>query len=676
MTEILLLLQLVVAFFLGSSALSLILHNKRHANLVIFSLSAAGSFFAMILAVTHLMTDDSTLIHFKDIFPMLGLDVFIDHVSAFFIFLIGLVSFAVSVYSIGYVGKYDGAKTSVLGFFFNIFVLSMLLVTVSNNVFSFLIFWELMSLSSFFLVIFEHEQQHNLKAGITYLVMTHFGTGFITAAFLLSYLQTGDFSFDSFRQLGSMSVFKDAIFLFALIGFATKAGLIPFHTWLPKAHPSAPSNVSALMSAVMLKVAIYGMVRFLFDFNNISSPDYAWWGLLMIALGGISAVVGILYAVIENDIKRSLAFSSIENMGLIFMGLGLTIVFASYHLDALSLLALMATMYHVINHAVFKSLLFMGAGSIQLATHTKDMEKLGGLIKKMPWTALLFLIGCLSISGLPPFNGFVSEWMLLQSFLMTSQIPDTLLQISVGFASLAFALTMGISVAASVRLFGISFLSRPRSESSALAHEVPHSMIAGKAIVASAAIILGVLPFVGISLVSNAFDISYVQTNPFESLVSNLSGPIHASLSMPTVLILLGCVTAAVFGFVRAIGGKTQKTTYGTWDCGFGHLNERTQYTASSVSYPLRTVFKFLFRPTLQTQKDLHYGSSNYSKRSVAVSQSIQDVFEEKLYVPILSASIAFFGKIRMMQTGKVNVYLLYIMMILVILLVFVRFQS
>ena len=663
----------MIALFLGGSALSLMLGGRKHAHLVIFSLSAAASLCAISFAVTQFLSDSPTGFSFKEIFPLIGFDVLIDNTCAFFIFLIGVISLAVSVYSIGYAKKYD--KVSSFGFLFNFFIVSMILVTISNNVFSFLIFWELMSLTSFFLVIYEHESHNNRKAAINYLVMTHFGTAFIASAFLLSFVQTGSFSFDSFRHLGTNSIFKDAIFVFALIGFGTKAGMMPFHTWLPQAHPAAPSNVSALMSAVMLKIAIYGMVRFIFDFNSVSSPDNAWWGLLMIAFGAVSSVFGILYAVVERDIKRGLAFSSIENMGLIFMGLGLTVVFASYDLHTLSAFALMATMYHVINHAIFKSLLFMGAGSVLFATHTKDMEKLGGLIKKMPWTGLLFLIGCLAISGLPPFNGFVSEWMLLQSFLLTSQVPDTLLQISIAIASLAFALTIGISVATFVRLFGISFLSKPRSELAAHIREVPRSMLAGKSIVAALAVLLGIMPFVGINLVSISFGLSGVQANPFEPLVSDALNSNYASISMPTVLILLGCVSVGAFGFVRVMGGKTQKITTNTWDCGFGSLSERMQYTASSLSYPLRIIFRFLFRPTLQIQKELVHASSNYEKRSISVTQSTEDVFEQKLYRSILSASISFLGKIRLVQTGKVNAYVLYVMMILVILLIYVRLQ-
>lgn len=672
MSYTLLLLQLVIIFFVGGAIASLILYEKKYARHLVFSLSVVASVITLGLSANQFIAASPSRFSFKEIFPQIGFDVLIDNTSAFFILLIGLISLAVSIYSIGYTKKYS--RISSFGFLFNFFILSMILVVVSNNVFSFLIFWELMSLTSFFLVLYEHEQRSNRKAAINYLIMTHFGTAFIVSAFLLSFIQTGNYTFDSFRQLGTNSIFKDAIFIFALIGFGTKAGMIPFHVWLPQAHPAAPSNVSALMSAVMLKIAIYGLVRFLFDFNSILSPGEAWWGVVLIAFGGVSSVFGILYAIVENDIKRGLAFSSIENIGIILMGLGLTVVFASYGLHVLSSLALMATMYHMLNHAIFKSLLFMGAGSIQFTTHTKDMEKLGGLIKKMPWTALLFLIGCLAISGLPPFNGFVSEWMLLQSFLLTSQIPNTLLQISIGIASLAFALTLGIALATFVRLFGISFLSKSRSEFTSQIHEVPYSMLAGKSILAALAVILGVLPFIGINLISSSFDLSNVHANPFEPFVSNKDNQSFASLSMPGVVILLGCVAAGTFGFVRAISGKTKRTTNSTWDCGFGSLNERMQYTASSVSHPLRTIFKSLFGPTIHIRKEL-YGSSNYAKKSIAASQATRDVFEQKLYQSIISGFIAIFGKIRLIQTGKVNAYLLYVMLILVVLLIYVRFQ-
>ena len=339
----------------------------------------------------------------------------------------------------------------------------MLLVTATDSVFSFLVFWELMSLSSFFLVVYEHEKPKNLRSGMTYLIMTHIGTAFITAAFLVLYLQTGSLSFDSFRGAAAQlpPLTKDSVFVLALLGFGTKAGLVPMHIWLPKAHPSAPSNVSALMSGVMLKVAIYGLARVTLGFVLPDSPGDAWLGLLMVMAGSASALFGVLFAAVEHDIKRALAYHSVENVGIIVVGLGLSVVFMSYGLETLAALALLASMYHSLNHAVFKGLLFMAAGSVVLGAGTADMNLMGGLAKRMPWTSLFFLVGSIAIAGLPPLNGFVSEWLTLQALLSSYQVPNVVLQLSIGFSSIVFALTLGLALATFVKLFGISFLAGP-----------------------------------------------------------------------------------------------------------------------------------------------------------------------------------------------------------------------
>jgi hydrogenase-4 component B len=590
--------------------------------------------------------------------------------------IIGLVSFAVSLYSIGYSKEYEIKKRiSAFGFLFNIFILSMILVVSSNNAFFFLIFWEVMSLVSFFLVIYDHDKEENLKSGITYLVMTHFGTALIFVSFLLGYIQTGSFSFDSMRESSSSFplLVKNLVFAFAFIGFGVKAGIVPLHTWLPHAHPSAPSNVSALMSAVMIKMGIYGIVRTIFDFSGFgASPDFAWWGVLMVVVGSISAVTGVLYAVIERDIKRALAYSSIENIGIILVGLGLSVVFASYHLVVLSVLAFVASMYHTINHAVFKGLLFMGAGSVVHATHTRNIEDLGGIIKQMPWTSLLFLIGAVSIVGLPPFNGFVSEWLTLQSFLSSYQIPSTILQISIAFASLPFSLTIGIASATFVRLFGITFLSRARSKHALNIKEVPRSMIIGMAVLAAACILLGILASLGISLTSIAFHLPSQPSSPLDTItLQNSVNPVH--LSMPFVLILFSAIAVGAFGFIRTIGGKTSKTIYGTWDCGFGNLNEKMEYTATSLSQPIRAVFKVFFKPHNMTSKEFFVSTNQYLVKSIKFNSITKNIFEENLYQPIISFTLRVLDKIRKIQTGKINAYLLYIMITAVLLLLFVR---
>lgn len=675
----LILFQISILIFLGGALAGLLLRNNRFARHAIFGSAMIGSVFTIMFSIDVITGKPMTWM-VPNVIPFFDLEIFVDGIAAFFLLMVGIVSFAVSIYSIGYSKEYQIKKrTMALGFLFNVFILSMVLVVASNNAFFFLLFWEVMSLTSFFLVIYDHDKEENVKSGMTYLVMTHLGTAFIFASFLLGYIQTGSFSFDSFRHssAGFPLLVKNLVFIFALIGFGTKAGMVPLHIWLPKAHPSAPSNVSALMSAVMIKIGIYGVIRTIFDFSGFgASPDFAWWGMLLIAFGSASAIIGVLYAVVERDIKRALAFSSIENIGIILIGLGLSVVFASFQLTAFAMLALVASMYHTINHAVFKGLLFMGAGSVVSVTHTKNIEHLGGLVKQMPWTSLLFLIGAISISGLPPFNGFVSEWFTMQSLLSSYHIPSTILQISIAFASLPFALTIGIAAATFVKLFGMTFLSKARSKYAINIKEVSHSMILGMSILAAVCVLFGVMPYLGTSLISTAFHMSSQPSSPFDTLtIQNSSGTSFANLSMPVVVIMLSSVSIAIFGFIRVLSGNTKKTKYGTWDCGFGSLNERMEYTPTSLSQPIRAVFKVFFRPRNQTEKE-SFGENSYLLKTVKIETAIKNIFEDLLYTPIVSSFIFFFDKVRRLQTGKINAYLLYIMITLVLLLLFVRLSN
>lgn len=608
---------------------------------------------------------------------LFSFEILIDGVSAFFLFLIGLISVAVSIYSLSYSKKFDDKKNnSSLGLFFNIFIISMILVVISNDVFFFLIFWELMSLVSFFLIIFEHENTYNVDSGITYLVMTHFGTGVIFLSFLLMYSQTESFSFDSFRQSGLVPQhIKDIIFVLAFVGFGTKAGIVPLHIWLPKAHPSAPSNVSTLMSAVMLKIPIYGMIRHISDFNSVDSQNYVWWGIGIIIAGSISALVGVLYALIENDIKRSLAFSSIENIGIIFIGLGLSVVFASFNLMSLSIISFVATMLHTLNHSIFKGLLFMAAGSIQYSTHTRNIDDLGGLIKKMPWTALMFLVGSIAITGLPPLNGFISEWLTFQSLISIFQIPSTILQVVLAFTIPVFALTIGLVVATFVKLFGIAFLSKGRSSKSTNAKEVPLFMLVGKSILAISCILFGILPFIGINIIVYAFDLSYTPLNPFEAiLIKNTVDENFASLMMPVVMIIFISVFVSFFVFVRITGGKMKTTKYDTWDCGFGSSSVRTEYNAISLTEPIRRIFGVFYRLHYKIDYEFYSKENIYLKKTVNVCSTTRNIFDEIFYEKTILSCLSVLDKIRKMHTGKINVYILYIMITLLALLVVTGF--
>lgn len=677
MSENLSLLITIIALFSLGASLGLFSRGNKHHTYLTFIPSTIASFLTVVLAFS-IFSLDVIQESFFSIQNMFDFEILVDGFSAFFLLIIGLISFSVSIYSISYAKKFDDKKNnSALGMMFNIFIVSMILVVISNNIFFFLVFWELMSLSSFLLVIYEHENQDNLKSGLTYLVMTHLGTGLILSSFLLMHIHTGSFSLDSFRdsEMIPQSV-RDVAFVLAFVGFGTKAGMVPLHTWLPKAHPSAPSNVSALMSAVMLKIAVYGIARYLFDFSSIDGTEYVWWGVVMITVGSVSALVGILYALIENDIKRALAFSSIENIGIVFIGMGLSVMFASYNLMSLSVLAFVASMFHVLNHSLFKGLLFMAAGSVHYSTHTKNMEELGGLIKKMPWTALMFLIGSIAIIGLPPLNGFISKWLTLQSLFAVFQIPSQLLQVSLAFTVLVLAIVVGLAVATFVKIFGITFLSKGRSSNATNAVEVPKLMLIGKAILASLCVLFGILPFLGINLIVAAFDLSAMQLAPFDAIsITNTSSENYASVMMPLVLIVLISVFAGIFVFVRMIGGKTNITKYGTWDCGFGNLSERTQYTATSLVEPIRRIFGIFYKPVDVIVTEFHSKDNQYLKKSISTHSTTRNVFDELCY-KVTSSSVYGLDKIRKIQTGKINAYILYIMITLIALLLFVGFGN
>jgi hydrogenase-4 component B len=396
MLDIYLFLGLVTFYLIGSLS-SIILYKKdRICSYISFLSAAGGSLLGVIFSLSVIFGDTFYLIFSQESYLKFGF--FVDKLSAFFILVISIGVFAVSIFSTGYVKEYFGKKNiGLLGFLYNIFILSMIFVVSANNAIMFLIVWELMSVISYFLVVYEHEKPETRKAGFIYIVMTHIGTGFIILSFLIFAGTSGSFSFETFRAAGSTMtpLLKDLAFIFAFIGFGTKAGIVPLHIWLPYAHPAAPSNVSALMSGVMIKTAIFMLIRISFDFLGASQ---SWWGYIVLTVGTISAILGILYAVVEQDMKRMLAFSSIENIGIILIGLGASMIFLASEKPILCAIAMIAALYHLLNHSVFKGLLFMGAGSILYSTHTKNIEKLGGMIKRMPISAILILIGVINFS--------------------------------------------------------------------------------------------------------------------------------------------------------------------------------------------------------------------------------------------------------------------------------------
>ena len=394
-----------------------------------------------------------------------------------------------SLYALGY-GRHEEASARVLPFY-PAYLAAMNLVVLANDAFSFLVSWEFMSLTSWALVVAHHRDKENLRAGFVYLLMASFGTLALLLAFGLLAGPAGNYAFDAMRAAHPTPALAALVLILALIGAGSKAGVVPLHAWLPLAHPAAPSQVSALMSGVMTKVAVYGFVRIVFD---LLGPPAWWWSMVVLAVGGITAAMGVLYALMQHDLKRLLAYHTVENIGIIFIGLGLALAFKAEGLEWAAALALTAALFHVFNHSVFKSLLFFGAGSVLSSTGERDMEHLGGLIHRMPQTAFVFLVGCVAISALPPLNGFVSEWLTFQAILLSPQLASWGLKFMVPAVGALLALSAALAAACFVKAFGVTFLGRPRTPAAAQAQETDTNSLAAMFMLAALCLVAGVLP--------------------------------------------------------------------------------------------------------------------------------------------------------------------------------------
>ncbi|VVB93316.1 F(420)H(2) dehydrogenase subunit L [uncultured archaeon] len=661
----------LVIIYLAGAVTSIILNKKdRPSTYASFISSSIASISGIIFSLSVLMGENFTFVMPGS--SILAFDIFVDKLSAFFILVISIAAFAVSIYSIGYAKEYFGKKNiGYLGFLYNIFILSMVLVVSSNNVVMFLIVWELMSIASYFLVIFEHEKAEIRKAGFIYIVMTHMGTGFIILSLLILASSSGSFSFAAFHSSGSAMPphLKDLAFLFALIGFGAKAGIVPLHIWLPYAHPAAPSNVSALMSGVMIKTAIYMLIRISFDFLG---ADVLWWGILLLIVASASALLGVMYALMEHDMKRLLAYHSVENIGIILIGVGVSMIFVASGHPELAIFGLIAGLYHTINHAVFKSLLFMGAGSLIYSTHTRNIEEMGGLLKRMPWTGLFFLIGSISISALPPFNGFVSEWLTFQAQLLGINLTDNILKIAVLSSSAALALTSALAAACFVKAFGISFLAIPRSPHAEHAREVPGTMLFGMGILSLLCIILGIfaLYFIPVLDTIAAPLVGAVAIKPIYNISPATMFPLAGNISTMWLFLLLFIILPFPFLLALVIGGRTSARKYETWGCGQPSVTGRNEYTATAFSKPIRMWFGNIYRSHREIQTT--YGGSPFFKDRFIFDTQIEPIFEKYLYSPVTWLALTISRLMRIIQTGSIHLYLLYILVTLVIALIYV----
>ncbi|MBI4686983.1 MAG: hydrogenase 4 subunit B, partial [Nitrospirae bacterium] len=595
--------------------------------------------------------------------PDLPFHLRLDDLSGFFITVIGLLAFFVSIYSIGYVKGFLGQRDITrLVVFYCIFLAGMFMVVLADDALFFLISWEVMAAASYFLVMFEDEKTANRRAAFLYMVVAHIGAIAILLSFgVMAGLSAGfenfsGFTFDAMRQAQFPAEWATAAFLLAFFGFAAKAGAIPLHVWLPEAHPVAPSNVSALMSGVMLKTAIYGILRVTFDLIKVFPW---WWGAIVLTIGLVSAVMGVLYALMQSDLKKLLAYSSVENIGLIFIGIGLAMIFSSFKLPVMAALAMTAALYHTLNHAMFKGLLFMGAGAVLHATHKRDMNEMGGLIHRMPWTAAFFLVGCISISALPPFNGFVSEWLTFQAFLLSPSLPNQMMKLLMPLAAALLALTAALVAVTFVKVFGVVFLGHRRGHHNLDVHETDRYMRAAMMLAALACIALGILPTVfiewtdmllerlaGARLSASASAGGWMWLTPIAPERASYSG----------FIVFLGIL--AVYGIVYAVlhvkPGKIHRGAI--WDCGFKKLTSRMQYNATSFSMPIRRIFGFLFliKEDVQITKAPHPAFP----KLIHYSLRVRDRFWFWLYVPIARAAFWAARKVGMLQQGRIQAYL------------------
>ncbi len=595
--------------------------------------------------------------------PWLGAHFRVDALAAFFLIVVNLGSAAASLYGLGY-GRHESAPHRVLPFF-PVFLAGMNLVVLADDAFTFLLSWEFMSLSSWALVMAHHRVGENVRAAYVYLIMASFGTLCLLLAFALLAGVDGAYGFEAMRAHHAGPVTAALVLTFALLGAGSKAGLVPLHVWLPLAHPAAPSHVSALMSGVMTKVAVYGFIRIVLDL--LGAPEWGW-SMVVLALGGITSVLGVLYALMQHDLKRLLAYHTVENIGIIFIGLGLAMAFQANQVTWAAALALTAALFHVLNHSLFKSLLFFGSGAVLTATGERDMEHLGGLIHRMPLTAFTFLVGCVAISALPPLNGFVSEWLTFQAILQSPDLPQWGLKILIPGVGALLALSAALAAACFVKAFGVTFLGRPRSPAAANAREVDRFSLVAMFAFAALCLLAGILPGLVIDGLAPVVSGLVGDRMPVQLAVPWLSiVPIAEPRSSYNGLLIFLFITLSASLAVYAIHRFASRALRRAppWDCGFPDPRPITQYTAGSFAQPIRRVFGtsvFLAREHVEM-------SPPGDRRPARLTVKLRDLVWETLYAPVAAAVDATAGRLNILQFQTIRRYLSLVVAVLVALL-------
>ncbi len=595
--------------------------------------------------------------------PWTGAHFRLDPLAAFFLVVVGLGGVGASLYALGY-GRHEHEPQRVLPFY-PAFLAGLNLVVVADDAFSFVFAWELMSLASWALVMSHHRESNNAQAGYVYIIMASFSGLALLLCFGLLAGASGGYAFDAMRVAHPTPGIAALALVLALTGAGSKAGVVPLHAWLPLAHPAAPSHVSALMSGVMTKVAVYGFVRITFDL--LGAPAW-WWGTMVLAVGGVTAVLGVLYALMEHDLKRLLAYHTVENIGIIFIGLGLALAFSANQLPVAAALGLTAALFHVFNHSIFKSLLFFGSGAVLTATGERDMDHLGGLIHRMPKTAFAFLVGCVAISALPPLNGFVSEWLTFQAILLHPDLPQWGLKLAIPADGALLALSAALAAACFVKAFGVTFLGRPRTRAAADAREVDSFSLCAMFGFAALCLLAGILPGVVIDLLAPVTQMLTGASTPTQLHVEWLSiVPVASARSSYNGLLvfLFIAVSASLTALVVRCFASHGLRRAPAWDCGFPDPRPATQYTGASFAQPIRRVFGTVVFRTHETVTMPPPGDMAPAR----IEKHISDPIWDALYAPVAGAVWHLSLVLNHLQFLTIRRYLGFVFAALVILL-------
>ncbi len=621
------------AVLLAVAAMAVVIGRSPRATRIVYGSCLVASLLSLSAALGHLLGGAAPVSLTLPLgLPWLGAHFRIDALTAYFLAVVDLGAASASLFAAGY-GRHEASPLRVLPFY-PAFLAGMNLVVLADDAFTFLMSWEFMSLSSWALVMAHHREPDNVSAGYIYLVMASFGTLALLLTFGLLAGPDGGYAFAEIRAAHPTSTMGAMVLILALIGAGSKAGLVPLHVWLPLAHPAAPSHVSALMSGVMTKVAVYGFVRIVFD---LAGPPAWWWSMVVLGLGGVTAIMGVLYALMQHDLKRLLAYHTVENIGIIFIGLGLALAFKAHGMAFAAALSLTAGLLHVFNHSLFKSLLFFGAGAVLTATGERDMEHLGGLIHRMPQTAFVFLVGCAAISALPPLNGFVSEWLTFQAILLSPQLPSWALKFLVPAVGALLALSAALAAACFVKAFGVTFLGRPRTPASQRAQETDQFSLAAMFFLAALCLVAGVLPGLFIDALAPVAQMFAGARMPVQTGVQWLSiVPIAESRSsyngLLVFLFMVVSGTLAAVAIHRLASDRLRRAP--AWDCGYPDASPATQYSASSFAQPIRRVFgTVVFRAREHVEMP-----PPGDMRPARLTVELHDLAWDILYAPITSA--------------------------------------